>query len=334
MLLHDLVTPTPLMTFIKQKIKKAQFLQPIISTPVIEELMDYLTDRFTGKGQNPADKPVVVTCFDTSGSGKTTTIMEAAKKTNTSVIIISPNLSPVLEQVLRSCHNWKQFDVHKGFINRNEIEEVFINKFHVALETMFGLMESIVKNHPRERFITTLDQGDYHSPNSSTENLSRLSRNCVSSFRKLRNTLDDRRLVIHVDDCQLYFTGIIPNLQHLSDSIPKGEIMALALRCFSKCVTPFAGFKNIVWVFSGTRPTLLTEITLTSGLHTVDISDMMQDFSCSDVETILNSYFDLASSTVTDMVHVRSLCIRLSGPPKNIYFFLSASSRYIIGAYN
>jgi hypothetical protein len=104
--------------------------------------------------------------------------------------------------------------------------------------------------------------------------------------------------------------------------------MSLALRCFSKCITSSAGFQNIVWVFSGTRPTLLTEITLTSGLLTVDISYLMQDFSSAAVKIIFENYFNLDGITEEESLHISSVCDRLSGPPKIVFFFLTAASRY------
>jgi hypothetical protein len=39
---------------VKNQLDENQFLEPTISTPAIEELVDYLTDRFTGKGLTPA----------------------------------------------------------------------------------------------------------------------------------------------------------------------------------------------------------------------------------------------------------------------------------------
>jgi hypothetical protein len=54
------------MTFVKQNLKNSQFLKPAISTLAIQELKNYLDDRFSGLGGQVADdKPVVVTCFDT-----------------------------------------------------------------------------------------------------------------------------------------------------------------------------------------------------------------------------------------------------------------------------
>lgn len=47
-------------------------------------------------------------------------------------------------------------------------------------------------------------------------------------------------------------------------------------------------------ILLGTRPTLLTEITLTSGLVTIDFSDQMKDFTAEDVQIIIGNYFDLS----------------------------------------
>lgn len=47
------------------KIKKNEFLSPTLSTSAIIELAEYFTDRFEGRTQVSAEKPTVVTCFDT-----------------------------------------------------------------------------------------------------------------------------------------------------------------------------------------------------------------------------------------------------------------------------
>ncbi|KAJ3370427.1 hypothetical protein HDU84_001393, partial [Entophlyctis sp. JEL0112] len=50
------------------------FLEPVIPTLAIDALSKYLTDRFQGLKSKSDDKPTVAVCFDTSGSGKTTTV--------------------------------------------------------------------------------------------------------------------------------------------------------------------------------------------------------------------------------------------------------------------
>ncbi|KAJ3369454.1 hypothetical protein HDU84_001549, partial [Entophlyctis sp. JEL0112] len=62
------------MDFVKEPFSpNAQFLEPVIPTLAIDALSTYLTDRFKGLKSKLDDKPTVAVCFDTSGSGKTTT---------------------------------------------------------------------------------------------------------------------------------------------------------------------------------------------------------------------------------------------------------------------
>jgi hypothetical protein len=67
----------------------------------------------------------------------------------------------------------------------------------------------------------------------------------------------------------------------------------------------------------------MTEITLTSGLDTFDLSGEMTDFSPINIFKILGNYFNLVWST-----ELSQMCERLSGPPKLVYFFLKAAAKY------
>ena len=65
------------MHFVKQEILPTETtISPALQTASITSLIRYLTLRFTNTGyMKPDDKPQAVVCFDTSGSGKTTTVL-------------------------------------------------------------------------------------------------------------------------------------------------------------------------------------------------------------------------------------------------------------------
>ena len=67
------------MTFVLQKLDEGQFLSPAIQTDAINKLTNYMTSYFKGSKRTADDKPTCAICFDMSGTGKTTTIMEASK---------------------------------------------------------------------------------------------------------------------------------------------------------------------------------------------------------------------------------------------------------------
>ena len=179
---------------------------------------------------------------------------EAARKVGVNRVIISPNLSPVLAGVLTSCRNRNQFEIDEnGFISASSVEERFEIKFNAALEDMLCRITSLIQQTDSDNpFETTVDKGKYHTPDSSATNIYQLHQTCTDRFEELCSALENRNLVIHVDDCQLFFKGVIPSTTQTDTLIPAGEIMSLALRCFSKCITPFTNNRNIVWVFSGT----------------------------------------------------------------------------------
>lgn len=178
---------------------------------------------------------------------------EAARKVGANRVIISPNLSPVLAGVLSSCYNRHQFAIEEGFIKRESIEEIFEFKFNAALVDIMGRIISLLQENDSDTPLEiTVDEGDYRSPNSSFTDIRQIQKSGASQFKQLREVLAGRNLVIHVDDCQLFFKGVIPSTTQSDNLIPAGEIMSLALRCFSKCITPFTNNRNIVWLFSGT----------------------------------------------------------------------------------
>ncbi|KAI3652583.1 hypothetical protein MP228_002008 [Amoeboaphelidium protococcarum] len=65
--------------FVIKSLNRAQYLSPAVETAAITSLAHQTTTHFAGEGRDPNDKATCVTCFDMSGSGKTTTIMEAAR---------------------------------------------------------------------------------------------------------------------------------------------------------------------------------------------------------------------------------------------------------------
>ncbi|KAI9329733.1 hypothetical protein BDR26DRAFT_872119 [Obelidium mucronatum] len=306
--------------FIKQSVLVTnQFLQPVLPTTAIELLTNYLSHRFSGVGATAEQKPTVAVCFDTSGSGKTTTVAEAAIQAGAHRIIISPNLSPILTQVLDRCRELRHTLEKSGNrIARMDIEEAFEGKFKSALETMFERILSLVERFQDTPSFHVMDDGTYSSPPASRVNINQ------TTFDSICGALNGRRLIIHVDDVQFFFNGMIPSLDSKNSfHINSSEIMALAVRCFSKCIAPFARKKDVVWIFTGTRPTLVSEITLTSGLDAFDFSRGMSDFDTAKVGTILRHYFNLPTDLPSSLT---VLYERLVGPPRNIAFFLVSST--------
>eukprot|EP00842_Homolaphlyctis_polyrhiza_P001275 jgi/Hompol1/2148/HPOL_005888-RA len=314
------------MAFIKNQFDQtSNIIEPVITTKAIIALEKYLGDLF--KATNPDRKSTVVTCFDTFGSGKTATVAEATRRIGASRIVISATFSPALQQVLKGCRR-HPFEDDNGLISRSDVEQVFKDKFYYMLVAMFGTMKVLVENNPNERFDEHVDKGNHNSPQSNPVDVKLAFRDSYTAFESLCEALQDRQLVIHVDDCQLFFQGIVPSIIHSNTTIKKGQVMTLALRSFCRCITMYARSRNIVWVFSGTRPTLFIEIAITSGLETIDISDLMTDFDQTDAYTVLSNYYCFDGLTPDQAKKLLDCCSRLEGPPKNVQIFLKAASKY------
>ena len=92
--------------FVIRRLDGAQFLSPAIETNAIKLLAHKMTTHFLGANIDSDDKPTCVTCFDVSGSGKTTTIKEAAKISNSTRAPISLINNQIFTELFLSCRNF------------------------------------------------------------------------------------------------------------------------------------------------------------------------------------------------------------------------------------
>ena len=92
------------MTFVLQELGKKQFLSPAIQTDAIQKLAQYMK-IYTKEEPGPDDKPTCAVCFDMSGTGKTTTIVEASKNSGSIRAPISLIDDVLFKPLLDSCKN-------------------------------------------------------------------------------------------------------------------------------------------------------------------------------------------------------------------------------------
>lgn len=126
------------MSFVKKEFGLAdEFLEPVLPTPAIEAMTRALR-KLLGGFSGP-DKPKVVTCFDTSGSGKTTTVTESAKNLNAIVVSISPFFTDLLRNTLQSCSAVQRELGFSGddLVKKSVLEQRFYQEFCLALDAIF-----------------------------------------------------------------------------------------------------------------------------------------------------------------------------------------------------
>lgn len=138
--------------------------------------------------------------------------------------------------------------------------------------------------------------------------------------------LGPRELIIHVDDCQLFFPDVV--ISHTFDSsvIVAHESMALALHAFTTAVSKVRTSQSVVWIFSGARPTLVSQIRLSSCVLSVDVSKHLDDFRSEEIVQVLSNYFSLADLDQEQKDRLAKLSENLEGPPKILQFFLEAAA--------
>lgn len=195
------------MTFILKQLGKDQFLSPAIPTTAIEKLSNYMTTHFSA---DPCldDKPTCVICFDMSGSGKTTTIMEASKCSNS---IRAPISLIDNELLLNSCKNMASIQNPplgpEDFIFYNTVETYFEKRFQIVLAKLFkSIMEQLStlnSSNIESGANINITIPKYISPTNVAfpdldKSLSETYKELVGKIRELKHLL-----VIHFDDCQV-----------------------------------------------------------------------------------------------------------------------------------
>ena len=136
------------MTFVIQKLNEGQFLSPAIETDAIAKLANYMTSYCKGSKSTAFDKPTCAVCFDMSGTGKTTTIVEASKKSGSIIAPISLIDDVLFRPLLDSCKSMgtKQnppLELQDS-ISYSKIENYFGKRYQTALVQLFeGIIEQL-----------------------------------------------------------------------------------------------------------------------------------------------------------------------------------------------
>ena len=318
------------MTFVLQKLDEGQFLSPAIQTDAIIQLTNYMTRYFKGSKRTADDKPTCAVCFDMSGTGKTTTIVEASRMSGSIRAPISLIDDVLFKPLLDSCKNMGEKQDPplelQDSISYSNIEKYFGKRFQTVLVQLFeGIIEQLNSIEP-EATVIEITIPDYISPTKTDFPL--VKESLSDSYKKLLATIEslDRLLVIHLDDCQKFFCGLTETAKvDKQKSVKVDEIMGFALRLFSTQVSSLKKSRNILWVFSGTRPNLGLEMKVASTFwNPFDISKYLCDFNIDNVYKIIQSYFLVDGSLALFKDKVEQLC----GPPKLVSFFIQSSVEF------
>jgi hypothetical protein len=197
--------------FIVKKLDEDQFLSPTVQTKAIEELSQKMVNYFN-KEPGAFDKPTCVVCFDMSGTGKTTTIKEAARNSKSLIAHISLIENRLFTPLLNSCQNMYSKQVPPLEVTDEipyaKVQSYFKERFQSVLSQLFqSIIEAIGEMDPSksdsESNIIKVSIPKYATPSSTpTEPKPKLPKTPyenVLEIVKAKNQL----LVIHLDDCQV-----------------------------------------------------------------------------------------------------------------------------------
>lgn len=194
--------------FILKQLGEDQFLSPPIHTNAIEQLSQYMTTYYSCEPK-PDDKPTCVTCFDMSGSGKTTTIMEASKNSNSIRVPINLINNVLFRPLFDSCKSMGKTSMKTtDLIEYDTVVTYFKERFQIVLIQLFeSIMEKLNlldSSNITNGVIIQIEIPDYISPTSAElptlgkKKLSNIYHELVQKVRALKHLL-----VIHFDDCQV-----------------------------------------------------------------------------------------------------------------------------------
>ena len=101
-----------------------------------------------------ADKPTCAICFDMSGTGKTTTIMEASKESKSIYCPIVLINNELFVPMLKSCKNMGERQQPPlepaDFVDHETVVAYFEERFQTVLALLFQcIIEQLNASHPR-----------------------------------------------------------------------------------------------------------------------------------------------------------------------------------------
>ena len=316
------------MTFVLQELGKKQFLSPAIETNAIQKLAEYMT-VYNKEEPGPDDKPTCAICFDMSGTGKTTTIMEASKNSGSIRAPISLIDNVLFKPLLKSCKNMGEQHnpplEPEDLISYSKVEDYFEKRFEIVLAQLFQSIIDKLGNIKLGDTSIEITIPKYISP--TKPGFDETMDSSAAAYERLTEIVKglERLLVIHLDDCQEFFCGLTKTTEIVDGRLKAGEVMGFALQNFNQKVSALKKCRHILWVFSGTRPNLDLELKVASKFwEAYDVVDYLFDFDNETISHLLGKYFQLDDISEALKEKINHLC----GPPKLLTWFIVSCQKF------
>ena len=266
--------------------------------------------------------------------------MEAAKTSNSIRVSIGLIDNNLFDSLFNSC---KRLGGHAdNFVDYQTMDSYFCKRFDLVLGQLFQAIIVCLdrldpENIGNEGEIIDISLPKYATSVSSLSSLDDIT--CTSSSPSLHEYYQEmisaankfnRLLVIHLDDCQAFFCGLTKNQVIRRDGkVRFSDVMSSAFRIFSRRVSSMPHCKDVLWIFSGTRPNLDLEMKIASSFGNVfNIAKTLRDFESTDIAVILGSYYQLRDASD----ELKGMFGNLSGPPKHTFWFLAAAQSHALSS--
>ena len=183
-----------------------------------------------------------------SGTGKTTTIVEASKKSGSIRAPISLIDDVLFKPLLKSCKTMGTKQTPplelQDLISYSIVEDNFERRFEIVLAQLFqSIIDKLINIDHTATFIE-ITIPKYISP--TKPGFDEIMESSAAAYERLTKIVKGlkRLLVIHLDDCQEFFCGLTKTTEIVDGRLKVGEVMGFALQNF-KFLTFFYTYFNV-----------------------------------------------------------------------------------------
>lgn len=296
-------------------------------TAALDETIDALRSIIAGDDTiEPRSARYVLCLMNSSGTGKTTTVIDAAFACNCLHLHIDLRQFGDIVRISGMCSSFFVHPNSSEYLARHDVIEGFTRLYRDELAHLFSACLVAIKSGGLPS--RTVRPLRISNPNADIDEATIAWTALVGSIEP------GERVVFHFDECQAVFgnsekveypqNGDL-SLGHATDEFSKTEAPRLALASLMNALEPFISItRKFAWVFTGRRANLAAFLNVPAKLSCYDVGGNMEDFSAADVYEVFDKYTGIGIPYDHQEDDVKRFFQRLVGPPRVIECFLNS----------
>lgn len=288
----------------------------------------------------PGAKKHVVSCFDRSGSGKTTAMRYAALSVGYMHLHVDVSQCSELMKGIDCCAlacthpDWGPKQKSRIVADFADILKPYVGRMlsdclaMLKMGSFIAESRSVYERRPGDTGpILPADRIVYDDPLAAVTEIDAFLQTASERGTKVTG------VVIHVDEAQCFFSGCAPRNGELKardeDIFNRERAKAFILRAFMSSIGCSTGInkRQVIWAFTGLRLNAISQFNVPSVVIPIDVTPQFDDLSLADVKELVRSY-ELVGEGGTSLTESRDLewrWNRLVGPPIISLAFLDAA---------